>query len=360
MKKLLPLVLALAAACSEPQLINEGPIAYGANGLSAPAVYAVAPQPPRSLGSPAVAMAETPVNARPVLPSLDTLPGQNPQFPERGAREPLTFGVNPDLVAARPFTVGGLDPRQPMPIEQQVYAGAYAEPGEDEPYNHQDGDVITLTVKNQPEFNGSAVIERDGRVRIPGTEDYVVARGKNTAQIADGIARAIRPYVRQYPAVRVQTASGSGGYYYVLGGVKHQGRFPLGMKPLSLSEAVFRANAELLDDRSPDAVANAPIRDDYTLADNTALERVLLITPHRTAPRAKIYNVASALYGGVNGQNPLVKNGQIVVVGESDNLRLEDYIRQALARDNQHAPLLKTYDPHSPTLDSPLLNDYRR
>jgi hypothetical protein len=95
------------------------------------------------------------------------------------------------------------------------------------------------------------------------------------------------------------------------------------------------------------------------LANNAVLERVLLITTHRAAPEAEIYNVAVALYGGVKGQNPLVKDGQIIVVGENDNLRLEDYIRQALARDNRHAPALKTYNASQPRLDSPLLNAYR-
>jgi hypothetical protein len=71
------------AACGEggPALDNE---IYGANGVAAPAVYAIAPQAPRSLGSPAIAIANQPVATPPVLPPLDTPSGENPKFPERG------------------------------------------------------------------------------------------------------------------------------------------------------------------------------------------------------------------------------------------------------------------------------------
>jgi protein involved in polysaccharide export with SLBB domain len=339
-------------------LTNEGPVAYGANGLAAPAVYTVAPRVPRSMGSPIIAMAETPVTPRPVLPSLDTPVGAHPQFPSRGLREPLTMGLNPDLTNSRPLTVEGLDPRQPLPIEQKVYDGVFAKYGEDKPYLHHEGDSVAITVKDQPEFCGTAVIERDGKFRMPGTEDFIAARGRDATQIEHLIARTIRPYVRLAPVVRVVTARGAGGYYYVLGGVKNQGRFPIGLKPLSLSEAVFRANSAPLENRDLDSEANAPARTNFALAERAALERVMLITPHPTAPQAAVYNVASALYGGVSGQNPPVLDGQIIVVGESDNLRLEEYIRAALARDNQRAPLLKTYDPTAPHLDSHLLDVY--
>jgi protein involved in polysaccharide export with SLBB domain len=310
------------------------------------------------MGSPAIAMAETPVTPLPHLPALDTPLGETPQFPARGLREPLTAGLNPDLTSARPFTVEGLDPRLPLPIEQKVYDGVFAKYGEDQPYLHHDGDTIMVAVKEQAEFSGEATITRDGNLKIPGTEDYVAARGRDATQIENLIARTLRPYLRLAPVVRVTTTRGGGGYYYVLGGVKNQGKFPLGIKPLALSEAVFRANAASGESLNLEDAANQAARMNFTLANNAALERVLLITPHPTAPQATVYNIAAALYGGVTGQNPAVRDGQIIVVGESDNLRLEEYIRAALSRDNQRAPLLKTYQAEAPYLDSQLLDVY--
>ncbi|MBP5233953.1 MAG: polysaccharide biosynthesis/export family protein [Planctomycetes bacterium] len=354
--------LCALAAPGCTQLVNEGPVAYGANGLSAPRVYTVAPQAPRSMGSPAIAMATQPVNERPVLPALDNMPGAQPRWPGRGLREPLMAGPNPDLADSRPLTVEGLNPKAPMPVEQKVYGGVYPEESADAPYLHQIGDRVSIRIVEQPELSGLAVVERDGRLRIPGTEDFVAAKGLDATQIASAVARAVRPYVRKFPVVRVVTEQASGGYYYVLGGVKNQGRFPLGMSPVTLSEAVFRANSSLLArPRTLDAEGNAPGRENFQTAGNAALERVLLITPHRTAPQAAVYNVAAALYGGVGAQNPVIKPGQIIVVGQNDNLRIEEYIRMALARDNKRAPLLKTYDEgdgKKPYLDSPNLDVY--
>jgi hypothetical protein len=53
---------------------------YGANGVAAPEVYAIAPQAPRPLGSPAIATANRSVVTLP----LDTPSGESPKFPERG------------------------------------------------------------------------------------------------------------------------------------------------------------------------------------------------------------------------------------------------------------------------------------
>lgn len=353
----------LFCACNEPKtiIVNEGPVAYGANGLAAPAVFTIAPKPPRSMGYPAMSVAEMPVNEPPVLPSLDNRFGENAAYPMRGLREPLMVGLNPDLADNRPLMVNGLDPRQPLPVEQKIYEGAYSTFDHDAPYFHHDGDEIIITVKDNPEFSGKSNIERDGRCKIPGTDDYIVARDRDAQQITQSVAQTLRPYLRKFPSVRVVTDSASGGYYYVLGGVLNQGRFPLGAQSLRLSDAVFRANSTLLGEtRTVNNEANAKAREHFTLEQNAALERVMVITPHRTAPQATVYNVAQAIYGGVNAQNPIIKPNQIIVVGENNNLRLEEYIREALARDNKRAPLLKTYGHETapPYLNSPALNTY--
>lgn len=309
--------------------LNEGPVAYGANGLSAPAVFTVKPKAPKTMGYPEFAVAEVPVGEKPYLPPVEQV------FPENAVRlrEPILSGVNPDLVPAqRPIPVEGLDPKAPMPVQQEVWGGAYGEKGVDATYQYQEGDKLTIEVKDQPEFNGSAVVAQDGKIKIPGTEDYVQAAGQDAHQIQVAVARTVRPYVKAQPVVRVAPEVAQGGYYTIFGGVKEQGRFPMGSKPLKLSEAVFRADSGLLEQaRTINALGNDKARVGFEQKKGGWLGEVVLVTPHRNYPDVKMYNVAKALFGGKQGDDPVLKAGQIVIVRDRSNAELEEYIRRIMA-----------------------------
>lgn len=311
----------------------NAPVAYGANGVEAPRAYTVKSVAPKSMGYPAFAMIDVPVGKPPVLPKLErTVPqGQ----PWQGLHDPLKQGVNPDLVTSRPFPVAGLNPQQPMPVEQKVYGGAYGDERRNTPYLHMVGDKVKINVKNQPEFAGEVEILADGTLQIPGTEDFVEAKGRDVKQIQLAVARAIRPYVRKAPVVRVSTADAQGGYYTILGGVNNQGRFPIGREPITLSEAVFRADSTLLQKaKTINTLGNDKARQEFTRKGGSWLGEVVLVTPHRTMPTARKYNVAEALYGGLGEQDPLIEPGQIIIVRDRADKALEMHIQRLLLRDN--------------------------
>lgn len=354
----LPVLLGMVLGGCEPQAVmvttNEGPVAYGANGLSAPAVYTIAPRAPKSMGHPAIAMANVPVGTPPQLPPVDRV------FPENSVqlREPLINAVNPDLVAKRPMPVEGLDSRFPMPVEQEVYGGVHGQKGEDAVYLYQDGDSLNIHVNGQPEFNGTAKVESDGRVRIPGTEDYVLAAGRDAQQIQSAIVRTVRPYVRAQPVVRVTPEVAQGGYYTIFGGVGNQGRFPIGSKPIRLSEAVFRADSQLLERaKTLNALGNDMARENFARMQGGWLGEVILVTPHQNFPEVSTHNVARSLFGGKREDDPVVKSGQIIIVRDKTNPELEMYVQQILAG---HYPQQKALTPVAMTKPMPLVVEYRQ
>lgn len=334
------LIMLCMAGCMQPQTeyyaTREGPVAYGANGLSAPAVLKVKPAAPVSMGYPAFAMANVPVGEVPILPAMQQLTEEMPHADRwQGIHDSLRQGVNPDLVADRTLPVAGMDKTQPMPVEQQVYGGAYGKEESQDSYRHLPGDVLRITVKGSPEFCGDVTVGDDGDIQLPGTEDFVQAKGMDTTQLANRIVRTLRPYVRKAPVVRVTTLEARGGYYYIFGGVKNQGRFPIGKKPIVLSEAVFRADSSLLAQaKTVNSEGNAQARDDFKHLDNGWLGEVVVVTPHRVHPSAMKYNVAQALFGGLNKDNPVVKPGQIILVRDKNDPDLESYIQSILYKDN--------------------------
>ncbi len=330
------MVLSTAGCKTVLHTTNEGPVAYGANGLSAPAVYKVKPNPPKSMGYPAFEMANVPVGTPPVLPAMQQLTENMPAADRwQGLHDPLRQGLNPDLVTSRALPVAGMNPRAPMPIEQKVYGGAYGKQESDITYRHLEGDVLKVVVKSSPEFCGDVTVADDGYIQIPGTEDFIRAKGLDTTQIANQISKTLRPYVRKNPVVRVTTLEARGGYYYVFGGVKNQGRFPIGKKPIKLSEAVFRADSSLLAQaQTINAEGNAQARDEFNHVDKGWLGEVVLVTPHRVHPIANKYNVAESLFGGLGKNNPIVKPGQIIIVPDRDDPELEGYIQKILIKDN--------------------------
>ncbi len=337
---LITAILIMAGCNTEPNprlyTTNEGPVAYGANGLSAPAVYKVKPTPPKTMGYPAFAMANVGVGTPPVLPAMQEITEKIPAADRwQGIHDPLRQGLNPDLVASRALPVAGMNPKLPMPIEQKIYGGAYGKEESDKTYRHLEGDILKIVVKNSPEFCGEVTVADDGYIQLPGTEDFVKAKGLDTNQIANNIVNTIRPYIRKSPAVRVTTLEARGGYYYIFGGVKNQGRFPIGKKPIKLSEAVFRSDSTLLAQaQSINAEGNAQARDEFNHIDRGWLGEVVLITPHRIHPIANKYNVAESIFGGLGKNNPVVKPGQIIIVPDRDDPELETYIQRILIKDN--------------------------
>lgn len=213
------------------------------------------------------------------------------------------------------------------PMEQLVYGGDHPDIDRPENYRLMPKDAITVTVRDHPEFSGQLEIQPDGTVRIPNAHDLVRLRGLTVDAAAEELRRVISVYVRGDCQVRVQANRARGGYYFVFGDVLQPGRFPMGMEPIKLTDAVLAANWEANparrdadgDELGPSFPAASP-RGRYIAPRTADLAAVTLVTPHRSQPVRSQYDVRSAMLG-VAAQDPIIRPGQIIVVPSLDPQR---------------------------------------
>lgn len=325
-------VLVLLAGCQ--QAGGDKALTWGVRGIEAPQSYSIAPENPQVFEATEFASVSMSSRPQPVLPPM----------PMRGAGElysgvqPLDVRVGSDhLGHARPFGVAGLNPGGGLPIEQLIFGGPYPERGDEGIYRYEPGDRIRITVKDHPEFDGVVTVEPDGAVQIPNTQDHIRVVGLEEGQVTAAIAKAIRPYVRRVPVVRVATMLGQGGYYHIFGGVENPGRYPIGDRPLRLSEAVFRASSTRLQ------ASDKETRDERLAADlsggaregfgvESDLRVVDVITPHRSHPLRETVNVAESLFGGRTGDDPHVRPGQIILVRTGADARFLGEVDRLFSR----------------------------
>ncbi len=209
------------------------------------------------------------------------------------------------------------------PVEQLVYGGAHGELDSPGVYRLMPRDVISVTVRDHPEFSGQLTLQPDGTVRVPNTPDPVPLRGMTADEAADALRRSLAVYVKGDCVVRVQANRARGVYYFVFGDVKQPGRFPMGLEPVRLSDAVMAANFEtnpthLDEDEELGPAFPAASPRGASVAPRTAdLARVMLITPHRSQPVRTTHDLRQAMLGMTAGDPP-VRPGQIIVVPSLD------------------------------------------
>lgn len=304
---------------------------YERNRPNAPEQYAVFPTPPRNNG-----FGEFDdglyrgLDAQPPLPALPSetfgsaamirpgigITAASGQTPPSIPPMPERFAANPTALPQPGINTGD----HFYPVEQLVYGGDNGELDKPENYRLMPKDSITLAVRDHPEFSAQLEIQPDGTVRIPNAHDVVRLRGLTTDEAAEQLRQTIAVYINGPCEVRVQTNRARGGYYYVFGEVKQPGRFPMGMEPVKLSEAVLAANWEANparrdmdgDELSPSFPAAYP-RGSFQTPALADLARVALITPHRSQPVRTVHDVRSALFG-ITANDPIIRPGQVVVV----------------------------------------------
>lgn len=300
---------------------------YRKNRPTPPETYRVFPKPPRNNGFGEFNEdLHRGLDSQPPLPAL---PG------DIAAMAPPAYvpdAPSPALARAG----GGHAPVAPpgimadghfYPIEQLVYGGDQPDIDKPERYRLMPKDVITVTVRDHPELSGQLEIQPDGTVRLPSVHDLARLRGLTVEEASEELRRALAVYVRGDCVVRVQANRARGGYYFVFGDVLQPGRFPMGMEPVKLSDAVLAANWEANpgrrdldgDELGPSFPAASP-RGKYIAPSTADLARVMLITPHRSQPARSVHDVRSAMLG-VTSQDPVIRPGQIVVVPSLDPSR---------------------------------------
>lgn len=251
--------------------------------------------------------------------------------------------IPPDSVEVRkdpsPNVRPGFCPEGMEPVQQLIFGGTH--PSHDAPKTARlrARDELTLTVRRHNEFSGHLKVQDDGSIRIPGTQDFVQAEGKTPDELKQLVAERISPYIREKPEVIVTVRLALGGFYYVFGEVRNQGRFPMGLKPIRLSEAVFRANSRRFaagfetEDRTSALREETEItaRDNFDLSTYADLSKVFVITPHRSRPIRASYNVKTSMLQGVTGNDPIIRPGQIVFVPSTFDKRFMNFVSRVIA-----------------------------
>lgn len=210
------------------------------------------------------------------------------------------------------------------PIEQLVFGGEFPDLDKPEHYRLMPRDVISITVKEHPEFSGKLEIQPDGTVRVPNLSDLIRLRGMTVDEAAEELRQTLQLYIRGECIVRVQANRARGGYYFVFGDVLQPGRFPMGLEPIKLSDAVLAANWEANlsrvdadgDELGP-AFPTATPRGKFIAPRTSDLANVMLVTPHRSQPVRTSHDVRQAMLGMMR-EDPVVKPGQIIVVPSLD------------------------------------------
>lgn len=208
------------------------------------------------------------------------------------------------------------------PIEQLVFGGEFPDLDSPEQYRLMPKDVINVTVKEHPEFSGKLEIQPDGTVRVPNLPELIRLRGLSIDEAAEELRRNLQVYIKGECIVQVQANRARGGYYFVFGDVMQPGRFPMGLEPVKLSDAVLAANWELNPARNDDeelgpAFPAANPRGKFTSPQTADLANVMLVTPHRSQPVRTSHDVRQAMLG-IMREDPIVRPGQIIIVPSLD------------------------------------------
>ncbi len=332
-----PIILTASVATAVLTLASCFPTSNSgtSSAYRAPSTFAVDPVKPRLEGYPEFSSSDIARTPAPELPEL-AVNGRGSFY--KGV-QPLEVMVgNGATPGNQPVQGSHLDPRGIMPVEQLIYGGSYPERDEPTNYRLSAGDTVRITVEDHPEFNGVVAVENDGVVKIPGTEDVVDAENRLIDEITREVEKTLTPYVNHAPAVKIRLHTAIGGYYFIFGEVVNAGRFPIGRKPIRLSEAVFRANSQRFEagkdqtvEEAIDRNASFGAREKFRLPPFAKLESVSVITPHRSHPIREEYDLKSALLQGVTGQDPMIRPGQIVFVNSTANKNVISMFRVLIA-----------------------------
>ena len=166
--------------------------------------------------------------------------------------------------------------------------------GEGTTYTLGKGDVVEITVRNQPDFSGQFVVGPEGNIQYMFVGDIKV-EGLTKEKLKDKVVEALKKYVK-IPEVSVTIAAYLSKFVYVLGEVGSPGKYPMRGDSISLREAIV--------------VSGLPTRD-------AALRRVYVIKPDEIKPVYRKVDIYRLLYEGKLKDNVMLTPGDLVVVSST-------------------------------------------
>lgn len=163
--------------------------------------------------------------------------------------------------------------------------------GEARPYTLGNGDILQITVRNQPEFSGQFVIGPDGKIQYAFVGD-IQAEGLTKGQLKERLIKELERFIK-VPEVSVVITAYNSKNIYVLGEVTRPGQYPMKGDSISLRDAIIAAGLHTRD---------------------AALRRVYIIKIEEEKVIPEKVDLFALLYRGKMKYNLNLVPGDIVVV----------------------------------------------
>lgn len=153
------------------------------------------------------------------------------------------------------------------------------------------GDIVEITVRNQPEFSGTFEIGPDGKIQYSFIGD-IYAESLTKEELRTIIVQELQKYIKT-PEVSVAIAAYRSKVVYILGEVGRPGKYPLRGDSIPLREAIVEAGL--------------PTR-------SAALRRIYIVKSDVEQPTYTKVDLYKLLYKGITKNNLDLLPGDIVVV----------------------------------------------
>ena len=169
--------------------------------------------------------------------------------------------------------------------------------GEGSDYKLGIDDVVTIIVRNQPDFSGRFVVDPDGNIQYNFVGD-IKAEGKTKEELKAEIMRRLTRFVR-YPEVAVMISEYRSKAVYVFGYVNAPGKYAMKGNHITVKEAVVAAGLPRMDG---------------------SLNRVYIIRPDKNTkdgkPGLKKVNLNKLLNKGITAEDFVLEPGDTLIVNQ--------------------------------------------
>ncbi len=207
--------------------------------------------------------------------------------------QPMMGGAPP---VPNPATMNRNDPYQASEVSPYSRYSPYLEVvGEGSNYTLGIDDVVTIIVRNQPDFSGRFVVDPEGNIQYNFVGDIPTV-GKNKEQLKAEIMKRLTRFVR-YPEVAVMISEYRSKAVYLFGYINRPGKYAMKGDKITVKEAVVAAGLP---------------------RDDGSLQRVYVIrpsdlTPNHKATKRKV-NLKELIQKGNSAEDFLLEPGDTIVV----------------------------------------------
>lgn len=195
-----------------------------------------------------------------------------------------------------PATANMTDPLGASEVSPYSRYSPYLEViGEGSNYTLGIDDILTIIVRNQPDFSGRFIVDPEGNIQYNFVGD-IPAAGKTKEQLKQEIMKRLTRFVR-YPEVAVMISEYRSKAVYVFGFVNSPGKYAMKGDKITVKEAVVAAGLPRMDG---------------------SLKRVYVIRPSEYTkdgkPEEKKVDLKKLLQKGESAENFYLQPGDTIVV----------------------------------------------